>query len=543
MTRAIATLWAGVALVGCSSPSWVDGGSLGSNPDVLLDVAEQNVIGTFVSAQVRVSSCKAVKQVQLLEHDTFLTDVPYTAPTTTKQLVAENFASRWRDGGLAFAAQLVLTAKVICDDDRTATSPGVNASFFPVNSRLSLGTPAVPDLFIAQGGLSDLDPNVDVQSSTATFIGCVNGETTKGLALTNTKGQRVTLNEGIPFACDGTTQISERSTLGTRWVLQPGLGAYVIDQNLVVGKQVSGALQRMGVASNGSAVFWANASNEQQLVKRDAVGSQDWQVTFAGIMNADPVLDVSGGAVWSAAWQFDTGARTGDVVVFKHNLTDGSLINGAPRVIHQTYDSSINSPIMPQVTLSADGAILYAPLLTVASDSTLQTSIQACSTAVELCTGTARKWTTLVKAEVQLVVPYSKGNLLAALGPKVAWFLNAQTGAGLNNGQKPVLPKDGLQILGGQPGPERDFYLLDGPVLGAGVAVFPTEVVAVDSPESGELYRFRFGTGTSAANGVYLGVDEAGQLWYRVGNDLVKPHPWLKQSGTRRSWYRIAKGQ
>lgn len=535
---AVAALSVGLVVSGCPSGSGGDGGSLRSEPDVTLEAPEANVIGTAVSAQVRVSSCKAVNQVQILESDAFLTDVPYTSTPTMTQLAAEHFTSRWPS--LGFAGQLVLAAKVVCDGDRSATSPRVNVSFFPVNSRLSLGRQSAPDVFVAQGGLGEIDPNADVQSSTATFIGCVMGDTAKALAISNTKGVALAVNQGLPFACDGTTQISDRSSLGIRWVLQPGQGAYAIDESLGIRKVIRLPLQRMAVASDGTAVFWDNTINAEQLVKADPLGSRDWAVRFGGIMNADPVIDVAGQAVWTAAWQETPGE--GDIVAFKNHLNDGRLLNGAPIIIHLTYDGSVNTPIMPLVSFSPDGSILYAPLLSVAPGGALETRIWACPTSTPGCTESVRKWTTVVKAEVQIILPYDKGNLLAALGPTSSWLLSAQTGQALNKGQKPIAPTEGLQILAALPGPERDLYLLDGPIASAGADVFPTEVVAIDAPETGELYRFRFGTGTSPSSGLFIGIDEAGQTWYRVGLDLVKPHPWLDQGGARRSWYRIAKG-
>lgn len=87
---------------------------------------------------------------------------------------------------------------------------------------------------------------------------------------------------------------------------------------------------------------------------------------------------------------------------------------------------------MPLVSFSPDGSVLYAPLLSVAPGGELETRIWACPTSTPGCTESVRKWTSVVKAEVQ--------------------------------------------------------------------------------------------------------------TWYRVGLDLVKPHPWLDQGGARRSWYRIAKG-
>jgi hypothetical protein len=531
----------GLTAAACPPPSPVDGG-VPSSPHVTISVDEANVIGKSVSARIRVSSCRNVNQVQLLQNGQFLADVPFSANPATIEILPEHLRTSWSQG---IAAELKLKAKVICDDTRFGESPTVNATFFPIDRRVASpsGGAAAPDLFNTQGGLG---------GTPVTFVGCIKRGvtgTSPALAISGTDGQHVMSNEGLPFACDGATQISERSAAtGTRWVLQPGSGAYSIDQSLAVIKVVTGNLRRMAVASNGIAVFWKKSTTEHRVVKADALpSSSDWEATFdTSQMNGDPVIDVQNGAVWVPSWLYEaanSGGAVGSFQVYKLSLANGALLNpvaaggGPPVVFQQTYSDIINPAIVPNVLLSADGTILYAPLLSISAENTLQTTILACSTLTEGCQGTSRKWATTQPFDRQLthVIPFSHGNLLAAVGPRGAWFLKAQDGSVVSAGGNPITPSLGLQVLGVQAGLGNDVYLLNGPVLGEDVAVYPTEVVGVDSPEQGELYRFGFGDGGSAETSLTIGLDEAGNAWYRVGADLVKPYAL--------SWYRQIKSQ
>jgi hypothetical protein len=118
------------------------------------------------------------------------------------------------------------------------------------------------------------------------------------------------------------------------------------------------------------------------------------------------------------------------------------------------------------------------------------------------------------------------------VGPYQAWFLDSQFGVVRNLGDQPIRPSGNLQLLGVQPGLDKEVYLLSGPVFDQR-ASYPIEAIAVDDPASGELWRFQYGSGESPNAGLYLGVDESGQSWLRVGIDQVKPNP-LKDYRTKR---------
>lgn len=158
----------------------------------------------------------------------------------------------------------------------------------------------------------------------------------------------------------------------------------------------------------------------------------------------------------------------------------------------------------------------------------------ACATSLGLCEGQAQVWTTAtVPGELRLVLPFASGNVLAAVGPYHTYFLNAQTGAILNLGGKAIAPSGSQVIVGVQPGLGGDFYVLAGPDLGATATAHPTEIIAVDSPSSGELWRLQYGSGTQAGAAMYIGMDDIGQPWIRAGNDLLELWSTLEYRNAR----------
>ncbi len=509
-----------VLLLGCpSGNSGNDGGTLRPPPQAFLTVTESNVIDTKITGKVSVSGCKAVTQVQLLQQGTFLADLNFTTSPTAFDLPGNLFAGFYHSLGIA--APLTLAAKVICDDGRTNTSTPVGVSFFPVASRFSTGEQVMPDDFVVEGGLG---------GSAVTFLGCVGTSTGTTLARADLSGNP-TYSQALPFACGPNTQISDRSRVtGTRWVLEPGKGAYAINSRLEIVKTVSGSLKRMGVGSNGTGIFWDDTMTSEVLIKAEPVAAvtNDWRVLIPGIMNADPVIDVGGRVVWASMWQFDQGSGVGDIVAFKLNLDNGALVNGIgsggpPLLIHQNFGSIVNPPITPQGTFNADGSLFFAPLITTDVNGVVRTTVLGCTTA-GTCDQSGRRFTSpTFDGVISLVLPFSAGNLLAAVGPFQVWFLEPVGGTVRNLSEAAIRPSGALQVLSVYPGVNTEFYVLTGPV--SNNRTFPVEAIAIDRPESGELYRFSFGSGEVPGTAMAMGVDEGGQAWFRVGSDQVKPLP------------------
>jgi hypothetical protein len=513
-------------------------------PQVFLTVTESNVIGSSVKGKVNVSGCKNVAQVQLLQGDSFLSDLNYTKSPTDFELAPGLFSALY--SRLGIAASLTLKAKVVCDDGRTNNSQPVGVKFFPIANRFTeaTGQQIVPDNFVAEGGLG---------GSANTFLGCVGTSTGTTIARVDRTGQVLNYIQSMPFPCSLATQISDLSTVtGTRWVLEPGAGAFAIkNSTLEIQKELRDAkTSRMGVGVRGSAVIWIDESGRSRVHKLDPVTSaiNDWTypsdfitpVRLYGIMNSTPVIDDGAGAVWISEWRFDMGSRTASIIPFKLNLYTGALLNGqaqlqgSPASIHNlTYPQDITSqPIVPEGVFNADGSFFTLPAIALNAQTT---TVLSCSTGLGLCEGTARRWSsTQFPGILRAIVPYSQGNILAVIGPYSVWFLSAQLGTVMNLGEVPIVPTGSLLVVGVQPGLGTDFYVLTGPDLGAGNASFAMEIIGIDSPGAGELWRLEYGSGESSGNAMWIGIDDAQAVWIRAGTDLIKP--------LSNSEYRMARG-
>ena len=506
-------------------------------PQVFLTMNESNFIGDAVRGKVNVSGCKTVAQVQLLQGDSFLMDVNYTKSPTDFAVTPGFFSTIYPRTGIA--ASLTLKAKVVCDDARTNTSQPVGVSFFPIASRFAAGSgeQIVTDNFIAEGGLGGT-PN--------TFLGC--GRTNTGTALlrVNSAGEIIAFNDTLPFDCSLATEISERSLVtGTRWVLEPGAGAYAINTSLQIQRTYANIkTTRMGVGKKGSAVLWIDEGGTRNRIKKiDPVpaSSNEWEAEFIGIMNSTPLVDDgAGNSVWVSRWQFDVGTKRADIVPWQYDLNTGAVrngvVNGLPAVMYtQQYpNNEASQPIMPEGVFSADGAFFTLPVISLSAQSTV---IISCATGPGLCEqgAMARHWTTNpFPGILRAVVPYSNGNLYAAIGPYSVYFLSAQLGVVQNLQEVPLRPAGSQVVVSLQAGAGTDFYILTGPDFGAGVPSYPTEIIATEAPGAGELWRLTYGSGENSANSMNIGIDDAQQVWVRVGADLIKPLPNLE--------YRMARG-
>lgn len=495
-------------------------------PNVFLTMDESNVIGDAVRGKVNVSGCKTVAQVQLLQGDTdaFVMDLNFTTSPTSFTVTPGFFSTLYPRTGIA--AALTLKAKVVCDDGRTRTSQPVGVSFFPIASRYKTptGEQIVTDNFVAEGGLG---------GTPTTFLGCALTSTGTELVRVNLAGEPIAFNNTLPFDCSLATEISERSTVtGTRWVLEPGQGAYAINSALQIQRVFTSVkTMRMGVGKKGSAVLWVDeGGTRNRIVKLDPVPSStnEWEAEFVGIMNSNPLIDDgAGNSVWVTRWLFDIGTKRADIIPWQYDLNNGTVrngvVNGLPAVIYtQQYpNNEASQPIMPEGVFSADGAFFTFPVISLSAQSSV---IVSCSTGPGLCAGSAQHWiTNPFPGILRAVVPFSNGNLYAAIGPYAVYFLSGQLGTVQNLQEVPLGPAGSQVVVGVQPGGGTDFYIMTGPDFGPGVGSGATEIIATEAPSAGELWRLTWGTGESSGNSMYIGVDDAQQVWIRVGTDLIKP--------------------
>lgn len=501
-------------------------------PQAFITVNEANVIGGEIRGKVNVSGCKNIAGLELLESDSVLKNIGNpdggTKTPVDFSLSPGSFSHLYARRGIA--TPLVLKARVTCDDARTNSSQPVGVKFFPVASRISATTPgeqAVHDSFIAEGG---------VGGTPVSFLGCAltnQGGTT--IARVDAQANLLGYATALPFDCDGKTIITDKSmSTGTRWVLQPGEGVYAIDQSLNVVFHRAGNAQRIGAGKGGSALAWFDEAGSQQRVEclHPVLGIR-WSYGTGGIMNSTPLVDDEGmnRTVWFSQWFDEIGTNKSQTVVYKMDLLTGQLLNPLgmtqnPSVLFQQTHSNaeIDIKLRPEGTFNSDGSLYMLPLNSYTNGGVISTTIVSCPTTGALCSPSSNRWySQTFPTRLAAIIPFSEGNLIAVLGPFAVYFLDAQTGAVRNLGERPLQPSGSNIVVAAQPGLGSDFYVLTGPNFGDNVASYPNEIIAVDSPASGELWRMEYGSGENSVTGVTMGIDDARNVWLRVGVDLVKP--------------------
>lgn len=508
-------------------------------PVVSMTVLENNVFGTEVKGTVNVSGCSTVAQVLLFHQDRQLLEVPFTSTPTQWTLPAGAFANLYSQ--LGFATSLTLRARATCSDGRTNTSTPIGVRFFPIAQKFTGpgGEQLVPDNFLAEGGLG---------GSQNTFLGCVRvGTGGTSIARVDTTGQLLALVDpmAMPFNCSLATQITDLSpTSGYRWVIEPGAGAFALCMsqscgNFSVGKVLrSQKAKKIGVSRGGIAAVWIDETSTTNRINKLYPGGNDTSndvainFGFPVILNADPLVDDSGGqAIWVSRWEFDIGTKIANIVPYRFDLTTGALTNGNAAcmnfpcvLLQQQYPLDVTSePIMPEGFFSATGDTFTIPLLSYATDNSLQTTVVSCATAFGNCQGTSRRWSSpTFSGMLRLVLPFSANNIYAAIGPFHVYFLNAQTGVVVNLGERPIQPSGSNLVVGVQPGGGADFYVLTGPDF---PGAFANEIIAVDTPAQGELWRVNYGSGESPNTAMTIAIDSSNAVWLRAGVDLIKPLP------------------
>ncbi len=488
-------------------------------PQAFLTVPEPMILGSSIKGSLTTSGCTKVEGVDLLANGGFIANANYRGNPTEWELTGALLNRYYSQ--LGFAVPLTLTAKVTCDDGRNNVSQAVGVKFLPVASVLEVpGSQALPDAFVAEGGLS---------GTPTTFIGCVGMQVGVALARVGTDGMISAYNATLPFNCSYESVISEKSrATQTRWVLQPGVGAFAFDTGLNITAIVQGAYKQMYVTSDGDAILWKDIVPDSMLVRaqpKPATPTQvvRWEVRFPGIMNAAPAVDVGNRFVWASSWQYDQGSGIGNIVALKYNYDTGQLLNNPPPILVQQSFNTLNTPIIPNGAFNADGTLLYVPFLTVDNQGLVKSVAQGCATNATGCQGASRRWTSRIfDGVISNIVPFSGQNFLAAAGPYQVYFLSTTDGTVKNLGEQPLRPEGSLIVHGVQAGAGADFYLLNGPNVST-ATTYPIEIVATDHPTSGELWRFSLGGGETPTSGNYLAVDEGGAVWLRVGAKMVKP--------------------
>ncbi|MHA7631871.1 hypothetical protein [Corallococcus sp. M7] len=469
-------------------------------PTVTLTVPQPNTAAPSLTVRVIVSGCDAVSQVDIYDRDTFLKTVPYTSGSMDFELAANEI--KYTRG---LAVGLSLNARATCSDGRTNVSQPQAATFLPVTKVIKDPDPngqVVTDFFIAEGS-----------GTNVAFIGCGNPTTGSGtLFRVDSAGVvRNSVEMGIP--CSSSTVITSiNGQSGKRWVWTPGSGAVAVDANFAITGRTAPTykLQQLSVMANGDALV-NDLYTVSRLKHTASGGSFQWTFENAPLQPITPPKEK--GQQVLVAYPTDAGGGGNtlqiEIATLDANATSADLQPVNTRVIYK-YNGLISAP--PPASFSVDGSTLYMSF----DFANNQSRIEACSTEAAGCEGTAYRWSsTTFPVPIRFLLPYSAGSRLAAIGDQRVWFLDSVNGIVANKGGTSVDASGQLRILQvqlGQP-TSPEFYLLTGPnVAGA----LPQEIVAVDSAEKGELFRYEVSSSLSCS------VDDSGRLWMRVGNNLVQ---------------------
>lgn len=468
-------------------------------PRVSLTASGSKVVDAHLDVTLSVSGCEEVSGLEIWNGDHRAAEVPYAGNPTQVRLARNSFQYK------KIAADLNLVAKVFCADGRTNDSTPISVRYFPVDFvvRPPAGGQLVTDLFV-----------IDGQDQNVSFIGCSgNANGTTSLVRVNAAGVVTGENATLPFPCSRNMWFTDRNlTTGKRWAVEPGVGIFAFDQNVNITAFLVGPVTHLAVGPDGDAVHYTSGSGTEvlQRMAHDG-GAQKWIYQPSGVVTGNPIVDPTFG-IFVPTFVDSVGQMKGEFVVDNVRYEDGAGIDAARQVIIP-YGLG-DAPPVPPSAFSPSGGTVYLAYQT----SPTAATVVACSARVGGCGGSERIWTSAsLPAHIVALVPYSSGSILAAVAPNATWFLDATTGVILNRGGEAIRPQGTLVTMAVQQGHGNDFYLLNG---SGQPGSLPVELVAVDDPEFGELFRY-----SDVGSSMTAGIDEAGSLWLRIGPDLVKPLP------------------
>ncbi len=476
----------------------------GDPPRVTVQAVSATIADTKLTVNLTVSGCNEVKNLSLWNRDVHVADVPYKGNPTTYEIAPNNL--RYSSG---LAADVALVARVRCDDDRQNASNPAAVRFLPVAEviRPQPGAQVVTDVFWAVG-----------QGPHVGFIGCSGtGGGSTAFVRVSRGGEVTHFNQTLPFNCSASTWITElHLATGLRWAVEPGQGAFAFKENMTVVATFVGNVRHLTVGPDGDALIYAEGPERLVRVRSGNEAMPGGQVlwTFAPAGRITGNVGVQSDAVYVPMWVDNLGTQTAALWMQRLSYASGGSVGAVELKSFQYGVGDI--PNIPPVAFSADASIAYFALKTHPTAST----VFACATnaAQAGCTGSDLKWQKgPLPGHVLLTVPYFGRSIVAAVAPQHTWFLSAANGDVLNKGGEPIQPEGALVTMGVQPGHGKDFYILSG---SGQPGTLPTEIIAVDAPEFGQLFRYSLHGGNLMA-----GVDDSGQLWMRVNTELVRTLP------------------
>lgn len=551
LLRVVLALTGVLVLAGCDDTG--GGSKKPPPPQAFITVDDSSFIRTTaqgVSGTMNASGCKKIVGLEVWEGSTFLKQYgnPDGGTTVPVDFTLEEglFTDLYKERG--FALPLSLRTKVTCDDGRSNFSQSVGASYFPVVSRKTspvAGEFTVPENFVGEGTGGDH----------VNFIGCT-GNNAGGAQLSRVDGttfEVLNANANLPAACPCTANsiISPRNThTNTRWMLSPGTGIALIDNtDLHTIRCVPGPISRMGISPDDDSVaVWVDSQTLHRvgfLWPDDGSSNNDWVAEAGGFMIATPVITVD--AVWTAHFIQNLGSTDGQIIVakwskFQVGTTPGGTnmnkdaTNEFGHTVHTlTYQNIVgDTSIIPEGAFFSDATNFMFPVWTNANGTTV-THISNCATGPS---GSCLFYDQGLPGVFQYLLPFSGNAIIAALSAQGVYFLNGTTPQYTPLNTNPILPSAGNIVAGVQWATNGQFYVATRPPT----MPQPNELIGIDSPQNGELWRLNWGGGSSTFDGVNLTVagnnappaDTSLFVWVRLGTDLVK-----LQSP---SWYRGRRG-
>lgn len=484
-------------------------------PQVNLTVAETNAVGSTFKLSVAVSGCDSVKSLEVLDNNALVKQVPFAGSPTAVELAV---------GDLHFprniTIDLSLTARVTCADGRSNVSQTQPATFFPVEEIVepeNTNSQVLPDFFVADGS-----------GASASFIGCAREGNLSYLYRVKRSNPLQPDKILMPFECNVSTAITDRmpATTGWRWVWTPGKGAFAIDPTFSKALGVNYTpVTFVTVAPDGNAFI----GQDRVIQFWSPAGTQVWLNDNFGVDG-----DIIGEPFVRPDRKTYVVPLVGTLGTASTTFVKVSVLNYDTGAANQTYDiEQIPTTQQIQVAFDSTGTVLY---LGTQGDSAA--NVRACSIGkTSLCRpGTdAWLWTTGdLQGTMTALVPYNNGTLLAAISKSRIWMLdvkNAKPGSVplVNKDQQPFATSGSLVSRFVQPGPGTSgaFYMFNSTApTTSNLLPYPVELVATDSAEKGELYRYQV-TGGS----VFGALDASGTLWLRIGPRLVKPYApaWYRE--------------
>ncbi len=393
-------------------------------PEVRLLPVPPQQVGPQLTFKVEVSGCQQVAKVRVLDRELLLAEAAGTGPVTT--LTAEAGKVDYAKRGMS--AQLSVLAEAECDDGRSARSGQSPITYLPA-AELHPGPWPFETFWLDAGGTSVLGCDRDV------------------VRLDLTRAEKGRYAPPLPCQAGDSLQVGN----GSIALLQPGRSAAVLEPSLTEKLRIDQpGIRELLVPPEGlvhtssfdGSFFWLWAFDPSTRAKK-----WDKQVERP----AAPILIDSANRVVYPTVKGSTPAGYSEVELHRFDRGDGRILG--PISLGRIQWEHGPLPTAPLAAFSPDGTTAY-----LSDQERPESAVRACdiSAAQDCVSGGGLKWQSKrLPGGVTTVLRYSKG--LVALGPSVAYFLNAETGAVIGEA---IHPTDPVVFAQASSGADGSLYLL-----------------------------------------------------------------------------------